>query len=490
MRTRIASITSMFALLGAAVATAESPRAPRAAPLTIAVPVWTNAIGQAPPLTTPPGQDAPATGSARDASERDPLLTLDEALRMAQAENRGVRTASLAVGRAEDRIGAARARRFPALRLGIGADYPMVPIDLNFQQGDFGTYPGIGPVPSTDTTLSTQRWLAAVSAGIVQPIAQQYRLGLTVDQLGVAQDMAREDLRTQRHSVASDVKRGYYLVLQGQSALDAVQESVRSLRELDRVVEEQLAERKALRADSLDVKARLAQAETDAFTASNELATRKEQLNHILGRDLSMPFRVSAVPETIALDADLEAAQAQALRQRPELTRADLQVRFADYDLRIKNAEFIPDVDLVLRYLHPATSERLPQNIALVGIELTWEPWDWGRKRREAAEREKAIEQAKTTAAEMRSRIAIDVNTRFRKLEETKARVGVARLGLDAARERLQVTTTRYAEGSVLLADVLQSQAAVAAANDQYQSAILGFWTARADFERAVGESR
>jgi outer membrane protein TolC len=420
----------------------------------------------------------------------EPLLTLDEALTLALADNRGVRTASLAVGRAEDRIGAARARRFPALRLGVGADYPIVPIDLNFQQGDFGTYPGIGPVPANDTTLSTQRWLAAVSAGVVQPIAQQYRLGLTVDQLGVAQNIAREDLRAQRQGVASDVKRGYYLVLQGQSAFDAVQESVRSLRELDRVVAEQLAERKALRADSLDVKARLAQAETDAFTASNELATRKEQLNHILGRELSTPFRVSAVSEAISLDADLDAAQAQALRQRPELTRADLQVRFADYDLRIKNAEFIPDLDFVVRYLHPATSERLPQNIALVGLELTWEPWDWGRKRREAAEREKAMEQARTTAAELRSRIAIDVNTRFRKLEETKARVNVARLGLDAARERLQVTTTRYAEGTVLLADVLQSQAAVASANDQYQSAVLGFWTARADFERAVGESR
>jgi outer membrane protein TolC len=266
---------------------------------------------------------------------------------------------------------------------------------------------------------------------------------------------------------------------------------VRSLRELDRVVEEQLAERKALRADSLDVKTRLAQAEVDAFTAGNALATRKEQLNHLLGREPTTAFRVSPVTETAGLvEVDLDAAQAQALRQRPDLTRADLQVRFADYDVRIKKSEYIPDVDLVLRYLHPATSDRLPQNVALVGVELTWEPWDWGRKRREAAEREKAMEQAKTTAAELRSRIILDVNTRLRKLEETKAQLRVASLGLDAARERLSVTTTRYAEGSALLADVLQSQAAVAAAHDQYQSAALGFWTARAEFERAVGETR
>ena len=113
----------------------------------------------------------------------------------------------------------------------------------------------------------------------------------------MARNIAREDLRTQRQGIASDVKRAYYLVLQAQSALEAVQEVVRSLRELDRVVTEQLAERKALRADSLDVKTRLAQAEADAFTASNDLATRKEQLNHLLGREPGLPFRVSPVPE-------------------------------------------------------------------------------------------------------------------------------------------------------------------------------------------------
>jgi hypothetical protein len=79
--------------------------------------------------------------------------------------------------------------------------------------------------------------MATASAAIIQPLAQQYRIGLTVDQLGVAQHIAREDLRGQRQAVANEVKRGYYLVLQAQGALDAVQEGVRSLRELDRVVE-------------------------------------------------------------------------------------------------------------------------------------------------------------------------------------------------------------------------------------------------------------
>jgi outer membrane protein TolC len=435
-------------------------------------------------------QAAPAPPASEAAVASEPLLTLEDALAIALRDNRGVRTASLDVERAGDRIGAARTRRLPFIQVGVGADYPLVPLELKFKQGDFGTFAATGPIPSQDTTLSTQELIATATTGIVQPLAQQYRMGLIVDQLGVAQNIAREDLRGQRHAVTNDVKRGYYLVLQAQSAAEAVEESVRSLRELDRVVTEQVRERKALRADSLDVQTRLAQAQADAFTASNDLATRKEQLNHVLGRDPGTPFRVSPVAEVSLFEADPEAARLQALQQRPELNRADLQVRFAEQDVRIKRAEFIPDVDLHFRYAHPATADQLPEHIALAGITLTWEIFDWGRKSREAAERQKAMEQAKTAAAETRSRILLEVNTRFRKLEETKTRLRVADIGVQAARERLQVQTARYAERAVLLADVLQSQAAVAAANDQYQAAVLGFWTARADLERALGEGQ
>jgi len=76
-------------------------------------------------------------------------------------------------------------------------------------------------------------------------------------------------------------------------------------------------------------------------------------------------------------------------------------------------------------------------------------------------------------AVDMRSWIILEVNTHCRKLEETKMHLRVTTLALTVGRGRLQVTTTRFGGGSTLLADVLQSQAAVAAVHDQYQ---LPFW--------------
>ena len=55
-------------------------------------------------------------------------------------------------------------------------------------------------------------------------------------------------------------------------------------------------------------------------------------------------------------------------------------------------------------------------------------------------------------------------------------------------REKLRVKTNQYQLQSVLLPDVLQVRAELADTDDRYQQALLEFWTAKADYELAVGE--
>jgi outer membrane protein TolC len=42
----------------------------------------------------------------------------------------------------------------------------------------------------------------------------------------------------------------------------------------------------------------------------------------------------------------------------------------------------------------------------------------------------------------------------------------------------------------VLLKDVLQAQTVLANSDYDYQKALLAFWTAKADFEKAIGETK
>ena len=155
---------------------------------------------------------------------------------------------------------------------------------------------------------------------------------------------------------------------------------------------------------------------------------------------------------------------------------------------RIKKSEYIPDVSFTVNYFSPFHVEVLPSNIVSAGVQVTWEPFDWGRKKQELAEKSRTIEQARNGSSEAESQVLVDVSNRFRRLQETRVMLRVSQLQASAARESLRNVMDSYAQQAALLKDTLEAQAQLAAANDQNQQALLGFLTAKADFEKAIGE--
>ena len=417
------------------------------------------------------------------------VLTLDRALMLALQNNRQVNNAALEVGKSEDEIAAFKTKRLPTLKLDLTEAEPLIPIDLKFKQGDLGSTPSTGPIPPTNSTIRTPRKpLTAVDSSITQPLLQLYRIGLGIEQLEIGRGINQEELRSQRHLVIDNVKRAYYGLLQTQSSLDALAETITFYRGLDRLVEEYVKQQTAFKYESLDVKTRLSRSEYDALTLRNTLASQREQLNNLLARDIRTEFRIVPVPEMTEFETDLSAAQTQALRQRPEVNRAQLKIKHAEYDYKIKRAEYIPDLNLVVNYFSPITSEVLPRNIAFVGLQLSWEYYDWGRKTNEMAAKSKSIEQAKTSSSDLQSQVLLEVNSAYRKLQESRAALRVNQLAQETQREMLRVAMNKFKDQSALLKDVLQVQASSADANNQYQQALLSLWTARADFEKAMGE--
>jgi outer membrane protein TolC len=132
----------------------------------------------------------------------------------------------------------------------------------------------------------------------------------------------------------------------------------------------------------------------------------------------------------------------------------------------------------------------VPREFANVGIIVSWEFFDWGRKKHELAELDNTIEQAKNGLKETEDQLLVDVGDKLRKLQLTGQALRVAKLGEDAAKENLRVSTGQYKFQAVMLSDVLKSQASLAEATNDYQKALLMFWTAKAEFERALGEDK
>ncbi len=424
------------------------------------------------------------------AKAQDPeLLTLDRAVEIALHGNRNVASAQIEVDKAGDQLAAVRTKRFPSVNFTMLGSQNLTPIEFKFAQGVFGTFPEIGPVPATDTTISTPRQPTfTIINQVSQPLSQLYKIKLNEKLARIEIDVAREDVRSQQNDVVASVKSGYYAILQTQSALESTDESIHMYAELDRVTDDYIIQQVVLRSDSLDVKSRLAKAEYDASVLRDQLAGQKDQLNLLLGREVGTDFRVSPTPEYSLYEVDLVAARARAVERRPEIRQARLKVEQAGVDRKIKKAEFIPDVSLNFTHVSLLNYDSLiPKNVATVGFVVSWEVFDWGRKKHELSEKDRAREQADLAFRETTAKVMADVNDRFRKVGQTQRLLRVARMRQEACREEVRVTTARYRAQVALLKDALEAQTELAEADSEYQKALLSFWTARADFEKAIG---
>lgn len=423
------------------------------------------------------------------------VLSLEKAIDLALDNNRSTKNARLETEKTDLRIAATRTRLYPGFKLSGGLSKPLTTFDTTFEKGVFGTFPATGPIPNEDTVItSSTKPNGAIVAQLSQPLSQLHRIKLQIKQQETASAISRAQLSTAEQTLVNEVKRAYYAILQSQGAAQAAETNIKLYRELDRLTGEYVVQQVALKTDHMDVQTRLAKAEYELMTVHNQLISQKEQLNHLLGRDVRMEFAVSSGDETVLAvmrETDLIQARERALANRPEIREARLRVDQAKLDKRIKKSEFIPDVSFTVNYATTFSySNFVPRSLSAVGVSVEWEVFDWGRKKNEVADKERSVSQANNTLLDTQSEVLMEVNARFRQMQESRQLLKVAKLAQTQARANVQLVAYKYRLDAVLLKDVLQAQTVLANSDYDYQKALLAFWTAKADFEKAIGEDK
>lgn len=426
--------------------------------------------------------------SAAQAAHEIPELTVDQAIQIAITSNRPLKIASLDVDTSRWQIASAKTSRYPAFKVYFFASGNLNSPSFLFKEGTFGTVGGV-PVPSEDTKVPFSHGVSGNAlVQISQPISQLYKINLGIKERELGMDYAKQQYTAKRQALVADVKQSYYAVLQSESSLDAARAAVTQYEETDRVVSDYVAQEAALQSDSLDVKAKLAQARYQVVKLNNDLQSRKSRLNGLLGRDLTTDFRTQNVPLPSVEELDLSSARQKALAHRPEIAQAEINVKKAGYDRKLAKADYIPDIGAAIHYISPLNTEILPSQIVAAGVEFSWEPFEWGRRKDELKQKEIAIDQSNLQLQETQSQVLQDVDDRFRTLQESRTLLDVAQAERAAADEKLREVRDKFTKEAVLLRDVLQQQAAMANATSNYEQALLSFWQAKADFEKALGE--
>ena len=205
-----------------------------------------------------------------------PVLSLSQAVQIALDHNRPVIIAKLDIDKSKWTLAQTKTKRFPAITTYLFASGDITSPMFNFPAGSFGQMK-----PQSFKLSNGITGYASVQAA--QPLSQLYQIHLAIREQEFSVDYAGEQYKGKRQSLAANVKQAYYSALQTESALEAAQALVKQYEETDRVAQQYLAQESVLKSDSLEVKAKLAQARYQIVQLRDTLDTQKEQVNELHG---------------------------------------------------------------------------------------------------------------------------------------------------------------------------------------------------------------
>jgi len=424
------------------------------------------------------GQEAPAK-----------TLTLEEAVSLARSHNRELKQAGLEIHKQKEAFGEAKTHLYPRFDTYVLASELLTPLDFTIRAGTLGTFSATGPIPAKDSVIHTPaRPVAIASATVTQPLTQLIRIDLSIKQQKLESQLSQQNYFEREQELVNEVRRAYYAILQSQSELESQRALLVYVEELQQLTGRRLHQEAVLKADSLRITAQRSKARYQLTVIQNALADQKEALNHLLGRDLQAEVTVEMVPASLPEESSLQEARKRATEKRPEIKAETIKKERAALETKIEKTRYIPDISVQANYLTAPNISFLPQNVGAVGVLLTWQPWDWGQKRHNIAQKVDAENQAQLSIDNVKDQVLQEVDSSFRRLREARELLTAAQAARDAEAEKLRNEMDAYSHQTVLLSDLLQQQSSVASAEDQYRQGLLAFWRARADFERALGE--
>jgi len=430
------------------------------------------------PASVMRGQEAPAK-----------TLTLEEAVSLARSHNRELKQAGLEIHKQKEAFGEAKTHLYPRFDTYVLASELLTPLDFTIRAGTLGTFSATGPIPAKDSVIHTPaRPVAIASATVTQPLTQLIRIDLSIKQQKLESQLSQQNYFEREQELVNEVRRAYYAILQSQSELESQRALLVYVEELQQLTGRRLHQEAVLKADSLRITAQRSKARYQLTVIQNALADQKEALNHLLGRDLQAEVTVEMVPASLPEESSLQEARKSATEKRPEIKAETIKKERAALETKIEKTRYIPDISVQANYLTAPNISFLPQNVGAVGVLLTWQPWDWGQKRHNIAQKVDAENQAQLSIDNVKDQVLQEVDSSFRRLREARELLTAAQAARDAEAEKLRNEMDAYSHQTVLLSDLLQQQSSVASAEDQYRQGLLAFWRSRADFERALGE--
>lgn len=333
-----------------------------------------------------------------------------------------------------------------------------------------------------------------LNVNVSQPLFTGWRLLNTRQRAKLLTDQADSQLAANELELIRTIQEQFLQLLKARENVRSAQDSVIRL-------QSELQTRQAFydvglkpKLDVLEVEVELAQAEQDLLTANNSVLTQVARLNTLL--DLELEADVEYVGELLFLpyEPDLRDCLDKAFADRPDLALSLKAEEIADKDSQITASAFYPQLSANLDYYRRGNDPGVsgdgvrPDPWWTAGVSMNWQVFEWGKTRYAYEQARQALLGLREETANLRLSISFQIKSLHLKLQETSARIAVARKALEEAREAFRVAQARYQAQVGTNTQVLDAQARLTRSEAGLTEAMADYQLALAQLFAAMGQ--
>ena len=347
--------------------------------------------------------------------------------------------------------------------------------------------PGIGTIPVSQNLTKGSSTLFLNGTVLGQPVTQLLKIHEATVIARSDQKVAEADVKKGENDVIYVVHQLYYGLLTASKQKDAAEAGLKAAEESLREAEKAVRARNLLEVGLNEARTAVLQNKQSLIAANIQISDLNAELNQLLGLPLDTQLELSDPGPSEGSVESRDYYLQTALSGNPEIESAKATVVKAQGGVRAARDEYIPDVTLFAANTYQEGASFLKNDVGTFGVMMSWDIWDWGKRSAVIGERCAQLSQAQENVHRINDEVTVGLDNAYRKLENTKSMMDVAREALALQRERLRLVSDQIKTSTASYAKYNEAVAAVKKAESDELQARLGYELAVAELDRIAG---
>lgn len=407
-------------------------------------------------------------------------LSLDQAIETALKQNQQVKIARYGVDKADAQAQEAVGNALPTVGISAG-------LNRNIQLPVF-FFPVNGTMTPVRFGLDNQYNLSATASQILFNSAVFNGIGTSQ----IYQDAARASYKSAVATVVTETKRRYYNALAAKQFVSIAKQTLENTEENYKTISALFKEGLVAEFDQIRAQVAVENVRPEVTNAEAGFNNAVSALMTYLSMDLKDTVEITTdVLGTPQALPDEDSAIIRAIQENYDLKALELQMKVADGVIDVYRSTYYPTLTLIGQWQNQGMSDTysnwLSASSAFVGLNFSFNIFNGTRTLAQVDQAKADYESVREQYALLKNNVKLQVRVIVNDLRSALLRIEAQQSTVQQAQRGFEISRIRYTEGTGSLLEINDAQVALSRAQVNRLTALLDYYTKRAEFDRVVG---